>query len=230
MTCSLAHRVNALAKLCACLGTLLFSLSCSQAFGQEPSEVQPASFLRANDRFALDLLRLTLEQAQDRNIVLAPLPVSLAFAALWDGTSDIESMKEIVPAFHWDKTLGVSVAGRMLLTRFEKPKPYPISHTAPPKAVDPAWLKYLRSGKPEELWISAAFLYRGQGSLSQDFIDRVKHDFGFTFRALGEHTPQSDILAKNWTPHSLCLRSAAKMTSGLLPSLTFAHLGWETTS
>jgi len=50
----------------------------------------------------------------------------------------------------------------------------------------------------EELWISAAFLYRGPGSLSQDFIDRVKYDYGFTFRAVGEHTPQSDILAKNW--------------------------------
>jgi serine protease inhibitor len=184
--------------LWALLGAFLFSLLYPQAFGQETSQVQPALFLRANDGFALDLLKSTLEQAQDRNIVLAPLPVSLTFAALWDGTSDIESMKEIVPAFHWDKTFAVSIAGRMLLARFEKPKPYPTSHTAPLKAVDPAWMKYIGSGKPEELWISAAFLYRGQGSLSQDFIDRMKHDYGFTFRAVGKPTAQSDILAKNW--------------------------------
>jgi serine protease inhibitor len=225
MTRALPHKVNALWKLWACLGTLLFSLSCSQAFGQESSQVQPALFLRANDRFALDLLKLTLEQAPDRNIVLAPLPVSLTFAALWDGTSDIESMKEIVPAFHWDKTFGVSVAGRMLLARFEKPKPYPISHTAPPKAVDPAWLKYMRSGKPEELWISAAFLYRGQGFLSQDFIDRVKYDYGFAFRAMGEHTPQSAILAKNWDA-ALPIPAISGQNDFWITSFTHLRTSW----
>jgi serine protease inhibitor len=198
MTCSSANKVNRLRKSWLCVWALLFCLSCSEAFAQETPQFQPALFLRANDRFALDLLTVTLGQAPDRNIVLAPFPVSLTFAALWDGTSDIESMKEIVPAFHWDKSPGVGMAARMLLKGFEKPKPYPVSHAAPPKTVDRAWLNYMRSGKPEELWISGAFLYRVQGSLSQDFIDRVKYDYGFTFRAVGEHTAQSAILEKNW--------------------------------
>ena len=225
MTCALAKKVDALRKSWPCVWSLLFCLSCSQAVAQEPPQVQPALFLRANDRFALDLLTLTLEQAQDRNIVLAPFPVSLTFAALWDGTSDIESMKEIVPAFHWDKSFGVSIAGRMLLTRFEKPKPYPISHAAPPKGPAKELLRYYQSGKPEELWISAAFLYRGQGSLSQDFMDRVKYDYGFTFRAVGEHTPQSAILAKNWDA-SLPMPTISGQNDFWITSFTHLRTSW----
>jgi hypothetical protein len=86
--------------------------------------------------------------------------------------------------------------GKMLLTRFARPRPYPKSHRPRPK--DSTLQRYMQSGTPEELWLSAAFIYRGAGSLSQDFIDRVTYDFGLSFRAVGEHTPQSEILAKNW--------------------------------
>jgi hypothetical protein len=120
----------------------------------------------------------------------------LIFAALWDGTRDVESAKEFRAAFHWDKDFATPMGGKMLLTRFARPKPYPKSHSPRPK--DSTLLRYMQSGKPEQLWLSAAFLYRGAGSLSQDFIDRVTYDFGLSFRAVGEHTPQSEILAKNW--------------------------------
>src|SRR5580704_1710670 len=177
----------------------LFLLLTACAFrvnAQEASQSQPAMFVRANDSFALDLLKKTHEDTPERNIVVAPLPVSLTFAALWDGTRDVESSKEFRAAFHWDKDFAMPMGGKMLLSRFAKPKPYPKPHT-PPK-VDSNLLRYVQSGKPEEMWLSAAFLYRGEGSLSQDFIDRVTYDLGIPFRAVGEHTPQSEILAKNW--------------------------------
>ena len=52
-------------------------------------------FVRANDRFAFDLLEKTHQEARERNIVVAPLPISLIFAALWDGTLDSQSSNEI---------------------------------------------------------------------------------------------------------------------------------------
>jgi serpin B len=185
-------RANDGQRLFVLLAVCLFQLN-----AQEVSQSQPAMFLRANDSFALDLLKRTHDDTPERNIVVAPLPVSLIFAALWDGTKDVESAKEFRAAFHWDKDFATPMGGKMLLTRFARPKPYPKSHT-PRSKLDPSLLRYLQSGKPEELWVSAAFLYRGEGSMSQDFIDRVTYDFGLPFRAFGEHTPQSEILAKNW--------------------------------
>ena len=166
--------------------------------GQVVQEAQPAAFLRSNDHFALNLLSAAHQVSLDRNIVLAPLPVSLAFAALLEGTADTASEQELISAFHWRQSFAPSLAGRMLLARFEKPKPYPIPRSSSQTRRDDPILKLLQSGKPEQLWLTMAFLYRGQNSLSQDFIDRVSHDFGFPFRSVGENTSQSEILAKNW--------------------------------
>jgi serine protease inhibitor len=166
---------------------LLLTSLCTSALAQKPSQIQPAAFLHANDKFALDLLRVTWKDQPDRNIVLAPLPVSLTFAALSYGTTDYESEKEFAAAFHWQDPFHINVPGRMLLARFVKPQPRVI-----PKVVGQL------VGPSEELWLSAAFLYRGEGSLSQDFIDRVKNDFAFEFRAVDEFAAQTDILAKNW--------------------------------
>jgi serine protease inhibitor len=177
---------------------LLFVLLLPRVKAQGMPEAQPASFLRSNDRFALDLLKTAHQEIPDSNIVVAPLPVSLMFAALWDATPDSESWTELQSVFHWEDRLGTDVAGRMLLNRFEKPKPYPKPHTLPQDNFAKRLLTRLPKGKPEELWLSAAFLYRGKDSLSPDFIDRVKYNYGFTFRDVGEHAPQVGILAKNW--------------------------------
>jgi serpin B len=86
----------------------------------------------------------------------------------------------------------------MLMARFQKPKPRPASRLVPKTSLERNYFGYTRSGKPEEVWISGAFLYRSADSLSQDFIDRVKYDFGFAFRAVDERSPQSAVLANNW--------------------------------
>lgn len=172
-----------------CVPVIFFtSLLGTHASAQKHSRHEPAAFLDANDQFAFDLLMVTRKDEQDRNIVVAPLPVSLTFAALSYGT-DYESAKEFAAAFHWQEPFGINVPGRMLLARFAKPKPRPI-----PKLFGDI------PRQAEEVWLSAAFLYRGEGSLSQDFIDRVKYDFAFEFRAVDELGAQSDILAKNWDP------------------------------
>lgn len=76
---------------------------------------QPDMFLHANDSFALDLLMKTHEDAPDHNIVVAPLPVSLIFAALSDGTQDSVSGAEFRAAFNWYQYFATSVGAKMVL-------------------------------------------------------------------------------------------------------------------
>lgn len=59
---------------------------------------QPDMFLH---RFAMDLLKKAHEDIPERNVVIAPLPVSLIFAAIWDGTQAVESAKEFRAVFLW---------------------------------------------------------------------------------------------------------------------------------
>lgn len=184
---------------------------------------QPDMFLHANDSFALDLLMKTHEDAPNHNIVVAPLPVSLIFAALSDGTQDSVSGAEFRAAFNWYQYFATSVGAKMVLARFAKPKPYLNTRTPGPK---PDSLPgYLQSGKSEELWLSAAFLYRGEGSLSHDFIDRVTYEFGIPFRAVGEHAPQSEILLKNWDP-SLPMPKVVGSNDFWVTSFTHLRTSW----
>jgi len=183
----------------AALVSLLFLLG-PRLQAQKSPEAQPAMFVNSNDKFGMTLLNTVHGENPDRNIAIAPLPVSLTFAALLEGSSDSTSSKEILSTFQWEMVPNLSAAGRMLIARFEKPKPYPIRRPTPPKVRDDPNAQYFHSGKPQEMWLSIAFLYRGKGSLSQDFIDRVKYSFGFEFRAVGDLSPQSAAIARTWDP------------------------------
>jgi serine protease inhibitor len=208
------------------LKTLLFPLLfCSRGLAQEAALAQPTAFLRSNDGFAMSLLNTVHEKAPDRNIAISPLPVSLSFAAMFDASSDPKSKHEIASAFQWDETVGLSSASRMLLARFEKPKTRPVRHISTSRKQGSADRLYPDPGKPEESWISAVFLYRGQGSLSQDFIDRVKYDFGFDFRAVGEQSSQSEILAKNWDS-SLPMPTVTGLNDFWITSFTHLRTSW----
>lgn len=218
-----ASRVLALLALCVCrvdAQIIQGSLPASPVI----TKSQPDMFVRANDSFALELLQKSHSEIPDRNIVVAPLPITLMFAALWDGTGDIESAEELVPAFHWDKDFAIQMGAKMLLARFAKPEPYPKPRTPPPP-MDPALRHLMQAGKPEELWLSAAFIYRGEGSLSPDFIDKVTYDFGIPFRAVGERTPQREVLAKNWDP-SLPIPKITSANDFWITSFTHLRTSW----
>ena len=178
----------------------LFSLLfiCQRLSAQEYQQAQPAMFLHSNDRFGANLVSLLHEETPDRNIAIAPLPVSLAFAALLDKSGSTESNQEIVSTFLWGKTFSMDIAGRMLLARFEKPESNPGGASAFPSGRGGAAPGQFRPAKPAEMWLSTAFLYRGKGSISQEFIDRVSRSFGFEFREVGKDASQAAILADNW--------------------------------
>jgi serpin B len=203
---------------------VLLVLFFSGASAQTVPQAQPGIFLRGNDSFALEMLRSAHSEFPNRNIVIAPLPVSLTFAALLDGTSDFDSLKEIEGAFHFEQLVTMPVGAKMILARFEKPKPYPKSSTAPSRLAREASL-LLHSGKPQELWLSAAFLYGREGSLSTDFIARVTHDFGIPFHAVDEQTPQSKILAGSWDP-ALPLPKLTGHNDFWITSFTHLRTSW----
>lgn len=124
-------------KATSCLKALaLFSLLLAgrRLPAQESQQAQPAMFLKSNDRFGASLLNLLHVEAPDRNIAIAPLPVSLDFAALLDGSHDSESNEEIVSTFSWGRNFSRDIAGRMLLARFERPKSDPDQKSTLPKA------------------------------------------------------------------------------------------------
>lgn len=175
--------------------SLLFA---SAALGaQEKPGTEPAAFVRANERFGIALLSAAHRETPDKNVAVAPLPVSISFAALAQGSVDSESTREITSAFQWKDTATLGLAGRMILARFAKPKPRPPYHAKAGDSASNLW-RLLNSGKSAELWLTGAFLYRGEGSLSQDFIDRVKEDFSLEFKAVGETEAQSKALTRDW--------------------------------
>jgi len=197
------------------------------ALAQEDPSGEPALFLRASDRFGLKLLDGAHQNEADRNIVISPLPVSLSFAALLQGSDDPTTVEEIYSALSWRRGEALTIAGKMLHARFAKPKP---AHTAPlpppPPGMTPDFLdhlKYLRSFKPEELWLSGAILYRGQGSLAQDFIDQVRDNFGFAVRAVGG--PQPQILDENWDPN-IPMPTVRGYHDAWVTSFTHLRTGW----
>ena len=67
--------------------------------------LEPTTFLQSNDRFAFDLPEVSHVSGKEANVVLAPLPVSLSFAALWSNGSTAQGSKELMAAFHWEKWL-----------------------------------------------------------------------------------------------------------------------------
>jgi len=210
MTISATGRIALPWSVLPRLGALLlvFAILLVLTKAQERPKLQPEAFIRANDRFALELLSTAHEPAPDRNIVLNPLPVSLTFAAILDGTPDPASGEELTSVFHWDylsTAFTNRFAARMLSARLAKPKAAPIPRR-PLSPHDLALGKLMGAdrGSPEELWLSLAFLYRGTDSLSPDFIDRVHYRFGFTFRDVDDRSPQAEILKRTGTLISRC--------------------------
>src|SRR5258708_1799639 len=148
---------NIRASFCLKALALLPLLFACRLPAQEPQQAQPAMFLLSNDRFGATLLSVVHEGAPDRNIAIAPLPVSLTFAALLDGSKDSKSIEEIVSTFRWEGNFSRNIAARMLLARFGRPKPFPSRNSTLHQKGGDAVQGQFRRGKPEEMWLSTAF-------------------------------------------------------------------------
>src|SRR5262249_25518296 len=116
------HAARRIIRQATALGSAILILSCCHpAIGQEVMNAEPAMFLRSNDHFGFELLRSTLAGSPKGNVVVSPLPISLAFAALWDGAVDADSAREIQTVFYWDHVVAVPAAAKLILERFQEP-------------------------------------------------------------------------------------------------------------
>lgn len=127
------------------------------------------------------LLREAHASAPNQNVVISPLPVSLAFAPLRGAVVMSAQIEEMTSAFEWSNGSNLPGSGRILTTIFQKPIPAP---RRPQPHVDKLMQQLMNHESPEELWISTVFTYRGSDSLSQSFVDMSTKYFGVNFQSI----------------------------------------------
>jgi serine protease inhibitor len=178
---------------------LLALLFASQLLAQSPPASELSQFIDANARFGRELLWHAHSSSPGKNIALAPLPVSLTFAALSNTSFDYATNTEIDNVFGWSgETRNTS---RILVALFEKPKPPP-----PPKSA----LEKSLANPPEAwdgIWFTTQFKCACLNLLSEYFMAAARKDFGFAF----ENTPgRSETTARGKTlsqPYSFRITS-----------------------
>jgi len=154
---------------------ICFSLTCcSLVRGQEVPRDGFSKFLAANDKFGRNLLKNVQDNAPGRNVVVSPIPVSLAFAPLSDTTasSKAKTLDEVRKAFGWQDVPALELSARMLLSRFEN----------------------------EKMGISTSFFYRGHGKVSEMFVNRGKKYFGLEFKSFPPDAPMQEIFPDALAP------------------------------
>ncbi len=148
---------------------------------QSPPASELSQFIDANARFGRELLWHAHSSAPDKNIALAPLPVSLTFAALSDNSasSDNATAQEIYTAFRWGDLGETRNIGRVFVTLFEKPRPLPPPKNPPGMPAD------LLPSNPldawEGIWFVTQFRCVPLNLLSDAFLYVARKDFGIVF-------------------------------------------------
>src|ERR1041385_7978289 len=158
------------------LGCLLSCLAFSfSSDAQEFGQALP-TLIRANEQFGRKLLWAVDSNASDRNLVVSPLSLTLALAALRSHDHG-PTRKEMDEVFGWGKFPELNVPARMLLAAFDrellrtehKPKSNPF--TVPPEG---AWIKndliYRRAKTPTN-------------TFSERFVTDAKTYFGIQFNS-----------------------------------------------
>src|SRR5436309_3567558 len=92
-------------------------------FAQEDAGQALPRMVRGNERFGRALLQEEHAAHPTNNIAVAPLPLSVAMAAL-QSSSNWEVSKEIAKPFGWS-SYSLAVPTRMLMARFEPPVAQP---------------------------------------------------------------------------------------------------------
>ncbi|HEY1471691.1 MAG TPA: serpin family protein [Candidatus Acidoferrum sp.] len=155
-------------------------LSCA-CVAQYPGKAL-SDYVHANERFGRKLL-LTLHEAEpDMNIAISPFPLSQAFGALTEGTSDRTTLLELLSVFEWQDQPFRGVASRMLSARIPSEKMPPRDQTQRPAPKRPP-APIVEPTKPfVPLSQSTIFLYHGKGLLTDRFTDKASFDYGIQFQ------------------------------------------------
>lgn len=183
-----------LAKMSLSFGAVvLLCFCCSNEISaqQEPGNGLGV-LLRGNEVFGARLLEEVHSEAPSKNVVIAPLPLTILLSAIQTNSDRDEARKEFNHVFGWGTYPDVRIPARMILAAMEKPaKPTPAK--ADPKIM---WdgLMY----QPESLWMENRLIYRssktGPPLLDSRFMQSARRDFGLQLVNTGEKMPSEAAL------------------------------------
>lgn len=151
---------------------------------------QPASTLetlvRGNEQFGRKLLLETQQENPNRNVVVAPLPLTLTMAALTTDShvDNLQMQSEIEDLFGWERYPDISAASGMLREVFSPP------HVANPKTGEhPTPAPYASYA-----WIQNTLLYQpdssGKNPFSQYFLQNGERYFGLNSQRIPRDSSQ----------------------------------------
>lgn len=161
---------------------LLFGLSfCAPAQRTKPGDALP-TLIRGNERFAMRLLGQIHADQPDKNVVVAPLSLTIAFAALQANLDTGIARDELGRLFGWGSYPRLAVPSRMLLVAFEEPNATALRVRQRPGERMPIY-------PAEAAWLSNAVVYRWEGTIAERFIASGKKYFGLSFTSSGKERP-----------------------------------------
>ena len=185
-------------------------------FAQTAGAQEFDSLIRGNEHFGRNLLEAVHRADPERNVVVSPISLTIAFAAIEHGSRDSDLRREIANTFGWGGTKLASPA-RALLAGFKKP--------GPPRPIT------LRAGKvemhpppemPQGKWITNTILFLSKipetgepiKPFEPEFIEDATRYFGMQFAATDARQPSADDLRR------------VRGSTGALPSVSHWNDFW----
>jgi hypothetical protein len=158
------------------------SISLSTAAAQEKPGDGLGVLLKANDRFGTRLLQQAHSEASDKNLVVAPLSLTILLGAIQTHIERPEARMEFDRVFGWGEYPDIRIQSRMILAAMnDKPRP------------TPTWRGIPEQVEPETLWIENRLLYRtskaGLPLLNKRFVESAARDFGLESVNTGDKNP-----------------------------------------
>lgn len=195
-----------------CLLTLVL-LAAGAASGEETAGQGLPKLIRGNEWFGRRLLQQVHSRAPERNVVISPLSLTVAFAAIRANSENERTREEIDGVFGWTD-VPLSYPTRMLLAAFEMPEPRPCRRNTRSAEASIFCRAF------EGTWITNTFLYRStlkiKDPISHDFARLGAKFFGFKFVNTGYTRPTADDLRR------------ARKATGAQPQLSGKYDAWIT--
>jgi len=192
-------------------------LACSALAAQENAGKGLPALVDGSERFGRSLLQKKHSESPEKNIVLAPLSLTVVFAAIRTHSWSRQTTGEIDQAFGWSGGLRLGSPMRMMLSIFERPaKPAPCRESPLTKRLGVQ--APCRQETPEAEWVTNTFLYRdapgGKNPVDEYFQESAKANFAFIFVNTGNHAPDAEALRKARGPVGALPKVAADPVLG----------------
>jgi serine protease inhibitor len=163
---------------------VVLSIFLSTAAAQEKPGDGLRVLIEANDRFGTRLLQQAHSEEPEKNLVVAPLSLTILLGAIQTHIEREEARKEFDQVFGWGEYPDIRIQGRMILAAMDdRPRPTPTWHGIPDQV------------EPETLWIENRLLYRSPKSgpplLDSRFVDSAPKDFGLQLVNTGDKNPSA---------------------------------------